>query len=367
MACNHDDAGSTKETGFLSELWRALRDGRRTRCRSSIDENEKEEMTGGPDLPQWLRLALVDHDHVKKTTTPPADTKAAAEANNLKERIPHIRQQFDWDCGIVCLQMALALCAVVSEPAVAQEEKVQSSSSPPLIPAQTSTMRNWLETNIGTRSTWTIDLVDILDGLLRNNNKDDDDDDDETQNLVASLSSFDYLFCSKQLSVNPALADISYYAHTFTVDATRVSDKYESLRTHSPHRLLQHDDLALATILSCVRHDNCVAILLVDNTIFQECTTTTIPAADDEMKRSSSSSYNEDRPYIGHYILLVRCLDDEGDQILVHDPGRPYPITVSSKVLESAWRVPGTDSDAIVLVRYADVPIEKLGACAFVA
>jgi hypothetical protein len=186
MAGNHD-SGSTKETGFLSELWRALRDGRRTRCRSSIDENEKEE-TVGPDLPQWLRLALVDHDHVKKTTTPPADTKAAAEANNLKEMIPHIRQEFDWDCGIVCLQMALALCAVVSEPAT-QEEKVQSSSTP-LIPGQTSTMRNWLETNIGTRSTWTIDLVDILDGLLRNNNKDDNDD-DETQNLVALLSSFD--------------------------------------------------------------------------------------------------------------------------------------------------------------------------------
>jgi hypothetical protein len=345
MACDHN-AGSTKETGFLSELWRALRDGRRTRCRSSsIDENEKEE-TVGPDLPQWLRLALVDNDDAKKTT-PPADTKVAAAANIIKDRIPHIRQEFDWDCGIVCLQMALALCAVVSEPAAAQEQVPSLSSASPLILAGTSTMRNWLETNIGTRSTWTIDLVDILDALLRNNNKDDD----EKLNFVET-SSFDYLFCSKQLSVNPALADISYYAHSFAVDATRVRDKYERLRTHSPHRLLQHDDLSLATILSCVRHDNCVAILLVDNTIFQESTATTIPAADDEM-RQSSSSY-DDRPYIGHYILLVRWMDDEDDRILVHDPGRPDPITVSSQALESAWRVPGTDSDVIVLVRYAD-------------
>jgi Guanylylate cyclase len=321
------DDGSNN-TGFLSELWKSLKDRRRDRYLSS-DGVADEKETVERDLPPWLRQSLVPvvvpvvpGKHAKKHTTTPAD---AAMAASFKAIIPHIRQEFDWDCGIACLEMALEFCVVVPEP-----ESSADSQSPSSRILRAKTRRNWLEARIGTRSTWTIDLVDLLDCLLRNRDE-------------LSVVAFDYLFCSQQLSVNPALATMGYYSHSFTADATRVNDKYNSLKTHSAHRLLQHDDLSLETILTCVRHDNCLVILLVDNTIFQA----TIQSSDERTRPSS-----HDCTFIGHYILLVRCIGN--DKVLVHDPGRPNPITVQRKLLESAWRVPGTDSDVIVVVRYGN-------------
>jgi Guanylylate cyclase len=284
---------------WLFALWKSFREPRRDGDLSLDIKN----WFSTRDFPLWFRQ-LVLAQSVEK----PSDS--------LKKRIPHIRQTFDWDCGIVCLQMTL--------PFYVPKSHYWSS-------LQT---RNWLESRIGTRSTWTIDLVALLDCLLTN-------DADQPK-----CDPFDYLFCSRHLSVNSALATMGFYSQSFAEDSSRVIKKYNSLKSHSEHRMRQHDDLSLEVILKCLRHDNCLVILLLDYSIFQSM------IQNNNERQQEATAQQQRCPFIGHYVLLVRCIGN--DQVLVHDPGRSTPITVQKKALESAWSVPGTDSDAIVIVRFKD-------------
>lgn len=247
------------------------------------------------DLPHSFRLLLEDNQTIGRS-----DLQECC----YKEHVTHVRQEYDWDCGIACLIMALGFLAKD-------------------VRAPRTIEHCWLQDAIGTQSTWTIDLVAILDHV-------------KSAREEFKLAPFDCLFSSKQLALNPDLEAMGYYSQSFAHDASRVQQLYNKLVAQSFQWMLQQEDLTLDIVLYCVQQDNCLAILLVDNTILQS-------------KVKGLGRVEKSSPFVGHYVLLLRVVGNS--KVVMHDPGRPRPITVPAEVLREAWQAPGTDSDVIFLAR----------------
>lgn len=294
----------------IAVVWQALFGGTQcpelgTKTRSDSANEEARLLTALEVLPDFFRKQLISSSSrsFQNGGGPPH-----IGAGCFKEATIHIRQEYDWDCGIACLQMALYFLS---------KEHADTKQS-----TSCAIERGWLEDRIGTQSTWSIDLVAILDHVQKTQ---------ENQ-----LASFEYLFCSKQLALNHNLEAMGYYAPSFAQDAVRVQRLYDKLKTHSSQNLLQHHDLSLEVVLFCVQHDNCLAIILVDNTVLQS-------------KVKGVDCMEVSGPFVGHYVLLLRVLGKM--EVLLHDPGRPRPIIVAADDLHAAWQTPGTDADVILLAR----------------
>ena len=213
--------------------------------------------------------------------------------------IIHVRQSEQWDCGITCIQMAMTW----------------------LRPGGHES-REWMLQTVGTESVWSIDLMYLLSKLLK-------------------IGEASYLLCSKTLGVDETHGVLGYYKKAFSQDEVRVRLRFdEARRAGWPLLCLKH--LSLSQVIRLVSRDDCIAIVLLDNSILRQ--------------RVGST-------YAGHYVVLSGIsfqrkhlnLADEKRLLycmVIKNPARSAATTyVRPSLFEAAWRANGTDDDILFVTK----------------
>ena len=211
----------------------------------------------------------------------------------------HVRQGEQWDCGITCIQMAMAWL------------RPDGHES-----------REWMLKTIGTESIWSIDLIYLLSKLLKKEEA-------------------SYLLSSKTLGVDETHGVLGYYKKAFSQDEVRVRQRFEEARRAGlPLLCLKH--LSLSQVIRLVSRDDCIAIVLLDNSILRQRVGAT---------------------YAGHYVILsgisfqrnhLNLADVKRLRfcMVIKNPARSATTTyVRPSLFEAAWRANGTDDDILFVTK----------------
>lgn len=197
--------------------------------------------------------------------------------------------------------------------------------------------RKILLDNIGTKSIWTADLVLQIHQLF------------EKQRTAK------YLFCSKIMGVDGNYQDVRYYRAAFGSDQARLSNTFKELdRLGASTFCTPH--IPLTSILNLVSHEDCLAIVLVDNSALVG-------------SRGVRDIVGEDQ-YIGHYVILCGISTDkesleaakefdgnseagEDHCLVMYNPGHNNPriMFVTPSRFQRARSAKGTDEDIIFIFR----------------
>jgi hypothetical protein len=256
-------------------------------------------------LGRWVSAFACDWDDgqehwersVEKLLDKPAQTN---EKPNLS--ISLVQQTETWDCGIACLLTALRW--ISNEP-----------EHPTILTPWEESIREWMIETSGTKSIWSMDLVHLLHELKQNKGY-----------------KFNYLFASKALEVDDSHRQLEYYRRAFQEDKARVAKLFQTAQEEG-WPMLQVTGLDFSKLLNLVKRPDCIAIVLVDNSI---------------LRQKIASSYS------GHYVVLsgVVELGHGAFDLQIHNPARSeHEELVSSALFEKAWRAKGTDDDVIFLVK----------------
>lgn len=257
--------------------------------------------------------------------------------------VQHIRQVSTWDCGIACLQMVLQwLHSIDAEICI---EDVATGRDPIVD-------RTNLLDRVATQSIWTVDLVILLENLLKENGNTND-----KPNRVNTS----YLFCSEVWGVNIQHSTTGYYEKAFVSDSARVDMLCKEMsRLNLPVLCPYHLDFH--QMINVISNPHCVAILLVDNQILMK----------EETGVDGDHDANQDA-YMGHYVIVCGISMDpdhlvqafSSDEVTSEAPIDPYCIAlanpgiskpimfVSPSKLERAWRADGTDCDVVFVAKHA--------------
>jgi hypothetical protein len=283
-------------------------------------------------------------------------TTAALEGRSAFTSIPHVKQLETWDCGVACLQMIWQWLCQESSNLIANNDKSETNV------AATAVDRAWMLEQLQTQSVWTVDIVLLLDRLIRS----------QIRSQEQQQQSASYLFCSKTLGVNETLQDVRYYRAAFGVDQGRVQDLFGEIeRRNLP--VLQVASLQLEQIVAVIQLPDSIAIALVDNFVLLGGSNKAPPivrqSAEDDASFSRNDPDGDDTSgvldtYAGHYIILqgTSCepnhllqagvVDDEYC-FVVQNPGACVETTyLSPELFERAWRAKGTDEDIIFVTRH---------------
>jgi hypothetical protein len=296
-------------------------------------------------------------------------------------RLDHCRQFESWDCGVACLLIILRWLRSNNDSTTISSIVYPDDST--LLRHETEE-RDAILKRIGATSIWTAELVLELHKFIILPNK----------NAAAG----DYLFCSKTLQVEMEHRDVGYYQSEFGTDQARVTGVFETLREQLRAPMMCLQELPLHHVLRAVSHPDCVAMVLVDNSVLTNTNTNTnttkkrqhhsYPYYYSSSSSSSSSSSqqktdetdetNEDdsSSYQGHYIILcgmsrskehleLATAENDDDGIDAADieyclvlcnpnPCTPWMYVTAAK-FERSWRSQGTDDDIIFIVRRRDV------------
>jgi hypothetical protein len=209
---------------------------------------------------------------------------------------------------------------------------------------------------------------------------------------------FTYAVVSKNLSSpDQEYATFDYYHDEFVDDHERVTRTFGELRRlEAP--MLETTQLSLSVVIELVsQHENCIAIVLLDNSILKgkRYTTDATTTSSDNHSNSSSKDNNYNKScnsssgskYAGHYVILcgtsndpqhwkaakdlergdcVTSTNDSSDDTLEEldassgwccvlsnpEPSSPAPFMfVTPSQFERAWRSRGTDDDIIFVVK----------------
>ena len=262
--------------------------------------------------------------------------------------IPHVAQLDSWDCGVACLQMVLRWLRSDNS----NLNRDNNSSSSRLSVSETNE-RNWMLQELSTKSIWSIDLVSILRTILIQ----------EASNMHAK-----FLLCSKTLEVDRAYHDFGYYKSSFRNDEIRVNHLFENAKA-SEWPLLRLDYLKLTHVVWLVSQSDCVAVVLVDNSLLLSSSRR---GKRQKQQQQQQQEVSRDS-YAGHYIvlcgisydpqLLAMAQSREGNTpATAWSPVPPYCMVVKNPAspnstdyltpqrFERAWRAKGTDDD-ILFVR----------------
>lgn len=214
-----------------------------------------------------------------------------------------------------------------------------------------------------TRSIWTVDLLRLLESLLKKQN------DNPRQPNHSNAS---YLFCSEVHGVNHSHSTTGYYAKAFDNDSVRVSKIFDEIvRQQLPMLCPFH--LKFREVLEVASFKNCIAIVLVDNYVLMH---PLIHELDKNSKEEdggtlSTANHNTDT-YAGHYVILCgksfdsdhikralawerKTYNSERDSycLVLSNPGIPdQTMFVTPQLLERAWRAEGTDCDIIFIAKH---------------
>ena len=244
--------------------------------------------------------------------------------------IKHIKQVDTWDCGLACIQMVIDWLNDSCNTAI-EEQKEQ---------------RKWMMDFVKAKSLWTIDLVMLLQHMLEIHS-----------NKVTSSSS--YLFCSNHFGIDESYNTFDYYKDAFSEDEIRVKSLFDKAKQNNLP-LMQVSHMSLNILIELVSRDNVVAIVLLDNAIFNNTATgeTTF-----DVDRSDES-------YSGHYVVLCGVSRDQNDInianinsirddsethnycFVIKNPGIWKETQfVTPSLFESVWRAKGTDEDVILVAK----------------
>jgi hypothetical protein len=214
-----------------------------------------------------------------------------------------------------------------------------------------------------TQSVWTVDLVLLLDHLIRSRKS-------------SSQQEASYLFSSNTLQVNETLGDIGYYRAAFLEDQQRVREHFGEIKRQQLPVVLQRC-LPLEQIVALVQEPDCIAICLVDNVVLLDHAgdhknvvnnvknTGEMVGMAAEMHHQQHRLHGVDDTYAGHYILLqgTSCQDDHLQQasgtsidagycFVVQNPGCSETTYLSPDRFERAWRAEGTDEDILFVTKH---------------
>lgn len=282
-------------------------------------------------------------------------------------RITRIPQLDTWDCGIACLLMIAQWLELEETGTIRSDGQV------------TTLERKTILSDVGTESIWTSDLMLQLNSWTTNR---------KANNYWWSLvpwfeesgtSKFAFVLASKQiLGADESYRNFQYYKNAFEEDKSRVASTFRNL-LEKKVRMLQTatnrnggKGLAISTVIEIVEQEDCLAIILLDNSILFQATS----------QKSNNSDYHgsktDCRPYSGHYAILCGTSNDpkhieianSGEEttcskettgnseefcfVLCNpDPchnrdGSNYTF-VTPQRLEGSWRADGTDEDIIFL------------------
>ena len=248
--------------------------------------------------------------------------------------IRHIKQVDTWDCGLACIQMVI--------------DWLNNAFSTPT-PEDQEALRKWMMDFVKAKSLWTIDLVMLLQNMLEMNS-----------NKLTSSSS--YLFCSNQFGIDKSYNNLDYYKDAFSDDEIRVKSLFEKAE-HRNLPLMQVSHMSLNILIDLVSRENVLAIVLLDNTIFNQQNNTANEETTSNVDRSEVS-------YSGHYVVLCGVSSDKNDIniakmnsirddaethnycLVIKNPGIWKETQfVTPSLFESSWRANGTDEDIILVAK----------------
>ncbi|QDZ22648.1 guanylyl cyclase [Chloropicon primus] len=250
----------------------------------------------------------------------PASSTTESEGVDVcvKKAVPHVRQAFNWDCGIACVLM------------IVQANGLKHVDL------------GYLRDVCGTTSIWTIDIAHLL------------------RHFGLKVKYF-----TVTLGANPAYADEKFYKDHMHVDEVRVHQLFDLAKDAGIevfHKSLQLEELGRI----CASPENLV-LILVDKRVLQQGNQRV--AASQNTKAAGVTKHAKAASllccgmlgsltrsgYIGHYVVLYDY-SAETKEYWVKDPASYNSITiVKEATLEKARKSFGTDEDLII------VPFSRAG------
>ncbi|XP_020577219.1 protein GUCD1 isoform X2 [Phalaenopsis equestris] len=208
--------------------------------------------------------------------------------------VPHVRQQFLWDCGLACVLMVLRTVGIGH---CDIHQLVDLCS---------------------TTSVWTVDLAYLLKRF-----------------------SVSFHFFTVTMGANPNFSDETFYREQLQDDLRRVDGLFQkALETGISIACRSISGVEIAALISSGQY---IAVALVDK----------IKLSQSQQKDGLISDERLD--YMGHFIVICGY-DAEGSEFEIRDPASSRKNErVSLECLDSARKCYGTDED-IILVSLKDKP-----------
>ncbi|KAK3246418.1 hypothetical protein CYMTET_44044 [Cymbomonas tetramitiformis] len=235
--------------------------------------------------------------HVAEMTTKPEShswsTQAVQSRRSYVVNVPHVRQSYNWDCGLACVLMVLRSLGVM---------KCDLRCLRSLCP---------------TTSIWTVDLAHLLRKF-----------------------GVEVHFTTITVGANPDFASESFYRENMEEDGLRVERLFRE--ADSIGISIQCRSLSAAEIRNCVLSGHWLLIALVDKRKLNSWHT----AAESCLPQCCVMA-----GYTGHYIVLCGY-DGERQEYVVRDPASSATtVQISEVSLEEARKSFGTDEDLLIVSR----------------
>ncbi|KAL7447229.1 hypothetical protein ACHAXM_011221 [Skeletonema potamos] len=252
--------------------------------------------------------------------------------------IGHIHQVDTWDCGLSCIEMVINWLQSNTWHATQEEKEEQ---------------RRWMMDFVKTKSLWTIDLVILLQQMLQLPV--------DSNSLTSSCS---YVFCSNRFGVDESYNNLHYYKDAFSEDELRVKRLFvQAEQLKLP--LMQVSHMSLNILIEIISRENVVAIVLLDNTIYNQQSNSSSAETTSKIHDQSDLSYS------GHYVVLCGISrekndiktatmnsrkDDDAETcnycLVVKNPGIwKETELVTPSLFDKSWRAKGTDKDVIFVAK----------------
>lgn len=257
-------------------------------------------------------------------------------ARRQLSQIPHYRQLETWDCGVACIQMVLRWLRPDEYPPI--NDSVEPS-------VDEMVERKWIIDSVETQSIWTIDIVIALQRAFDPDLRRLFDFPLSQRHDDTAWNKACYVFFSNKLGCDTAYSQFGYYAKAFDNDEARVTKRF-TLAKELNLPIVCVSRLNVEFVIDLISRDECVAIVLLDNTVLKQ----------------------SDKEYAGHYVLLVgvsaeladiakaeaKCSERLGSSfcLAIKNPADADCIDyITPALFERAWRAGGTDDDIIFIAK----------------
>lgn len=217
--------------------------------------------------------------------------------------LTYVRQQYQWDCGLACAEMALRARGVVD-----------GTSS--------SDLRRLCDTD----SVWTIDLAYLL------------------WHFGLSIS-----FSTLTKGVRVEYGEQPFYRKQFPEDTKRVTELFRQ-SAKLGITVLQRS-VGLADIVRAVREERALVLVLTDKRLLccMLCQDYQLAASIPEHTALNVQTRAAASGFLGHYVILY-AYDEKTDAFLMKDPASLRDTcVVKSDTLQAARSAFGTDEDIIFI------------------
>lgn len=216
--------------------------------------------------------------------------------------VPHVRQHFNWDCGLACVLMILRAMGV---------RGVDFAS---------------LRRSCPTTSVWTVDLAHLLRHY-----------------------GMGVVFLTTMVGANPDYANEVFYAENMAADEQRVQILFQEAPAAGIP--VHQRSLGSAEVKACMMSNLYLMLMLVDKS--KLCSWSSA---------WGNSAYSDKHSYTGHYIVVC-SYSSATDRYTIRDPAANFEhVQVAAASLDAARTSFGTDEDLLLV---STRPSSKRGALKF--